>query len=156
MTPLKVSRRLLCVGLTATLFTLSAFAEDRGTKDEAKAMVDAALTHIKKAGAESAYKDFTTDKSGWTKKDLYVFVMDLNGKMLAHGANEKLVGRDLINLKDSSGKTFVAEMIATAKKGGGWVDYEWADPQTKKVDGKSSLVKLTPSGDNFVGVGVYR
>ena len=156
MTPLTVSRRLLCVGLTASFLTLSAFAQERGTKDEAKALLDAAISHIKKAGVETAYKDFSTDKANWTRKDLYVFAMDLNGKMLAHGANEKLIGRDLINLKDSSGKTFVADMIAVAKKGGGWVDYEWADPQTKKVDGKSSLVKLTPAGDNYVGVGVYR
>ena len=156
MNPLNISRRLLCVGLAAAALSVSAWADDRGTKDEAKAMVDAALAHIKKAGVEHAYKDFTSDKATWTKKDLYVFVMDLNGKMLSHGANEKLIGRDLSNLKDSSGHTFVVDMVATAKKGGGWVDYEWADPQTKKVEGKSSLVKLTPAGDSFVGVGVYR
>jgi signal transduction histidine kinase len=151
-----LNRRAVVVGLAAVFMATTAMAEDRGTKDEAKAMVEAALSHIKKAGVEQSYKDFTQDKANWTKKDLYVFVMDSTGKMLSHGANEKLVGKDLINLKDSSGKAFVVEMIATAKKGSGWVDYEWADPLTKKVDGKASYVKAVPSSDTFVGVGVYR
>jgi len=161
----QTSRRLfinlsLCAVTVATLGALgsapSYAAVDRGTKEEAKAMSDAALAHIKKVGAEQAYKDFTTNKASWTKKDLYVFVMDLTGKMVAHGANEKLVGRDLINLKDSSGKAFVVDMIAAAKKGSGWVDYEWADPTTKKVEGKSSYVQMVPTGSSFVGVGIYR
>lgn len=151
-----LNRRNLCVGLAVAVMAATTMAQDRGTRDEAKTMVDAALAHVKKAGAEQAYKDFTQDKGTWTKKDLYVFVMDSTGKMLAHGANEKLVGKDLINLKDSSGKAFVVDMIATAKKGSGWVDYEWADPLTKKVDGKASLVKAVPGSDTFVGVGVYR
>lgn len=149
----------LCAVTVATLGALvsaPSYAADRGTKEEAKAMAEAALAHIKKVGAEQAYKDFTTSKASWTKNDLYVFVMDLTGKMVAHGANEKLVGRDLINLKDSSGKAFVVDMIAVAKKGSGWVDYEWADPITKKVEGKSSYVQMVPTGSSFVGVGVYR
>ncbi len=163
--PLRISRRrLIHLSLSAvTVATIGALAvapafaaADRGTKEEAQLMVDAALAHIKKIGTEQAYKDFTTNKASWTKKDLYVFVMDLNGKMIAHGANEKLVGRDLINLKDSSGKAFVVDMIAAAKKGSGWVDYEWADPITKKVEGKSSYVQMVPAGSSFVGVGIYR
>ena len=42
--------------------------------------------------SEKAYKDFTTDKAAWTKKDLYVMVYDNKAVALAHGANEKLVG----------------------------------------------------------------
>lgn len=142
--------------LVAMCLCAPSFAQDRGTKEEARTMVDAAQAHVKKVGIEQAYKDFTTNKSAWTKKDLYVFAMNLTGTMIAHGANEKMVGRDLITLKDSSGKAFVAEMIATAKKGGGWVDYEWADPLTRKVEGKSSFVQMVPAGTSFVGVGIYR
>lgn len=153
---INMSRRAICLTLAAGALALPAFAQDRGTKAEAQAMVDAAVAHLKKAGTEAAYKDFTTDKANWTKKDLYVFVMDGTGKMLAHGANEKLVGKDLSNLKDSSGKAFVLDMVAVAKKGAGWVEYEWADPLTKKVEGKASYVKPVPASDTFVGVGVYR
>ena len=148
--------RTLMTLILAMLLSAPSLALDRGTKEEARAMLDSAMAHVKKVGVEQAYKDFTTDKSAWTKKDLYVFAMNLTVTMIALDANEKMVGRDLINLKDSSGKAFVADMIATAKKGAGWVDYEWADPLTKKVEGKSSYVQMVPTGTSFIGVGNYR
>jgi cytochrome c len=152
-------RHLAILSLTALLGLSpclpTAAAEDRGTKEEAKAMVDAAFDHMKKVGADKALKDFTTDKA-WAKKDLYVFVMDSKGFFTAHGANEKLVGRDMSNMKDPNGKAIFPAMMEQAAKGSGWVDYDWAHPQTKKVEGKSSYVRKTPSGDSVVGVGIYR
>jgi len=147
----------LAAGVAAFCFVGGAFAaEDRGTKDEAKAMVDAAVEHIKKVGADKAYKDFTTDKAAWNKKDLYVVAFDSKGVALAHGANEKLVGKDLSALKDGNGTLILPGLQAAANKGGGWFDYEWPDPLTKKISPKSTYAKKLPTGDGFVGVGVYR
>jgi signal transduction histidine kinase len=149
--------RSLLTLLLAGVVSVSAMAQDHGTKDEAKAMISAALAHVKKAGNEQAFKDFTSDKVNWTKKDLYVFVMDLKGVVLAHGANEKLVGKNLIELKDQNGKLFAREFIEVGtSKGEGWVDYDWTSPVTKKVEGKSTFVKRIPSFDGFVAVGAYR
>jgi signal transduction histidine kinase len=149
--------RSLLTLLLAGVVSVSAMAQDHGTKDEAKAMISAALAHVKKAGNEQAFKDFTSDKANWTKKDLYVFVMDLKGVVLAHGANEKLVGKNLIELKDQNGKLFAREFIEVGtSKGEGWVDYDWTSPVTKKVEGKSTFVKRIPSFDGFVAVGAYR
>ena len=147
--------------LTALLFaaavSVTVMAQDRGTKDEAKAMTSAALAHIKKVGNEQAFKDFTTDKANWTKKDLYVFAADTKGNVLAHGANDKLVGKNMIELKDQNGKMFVREMAELAlTKGEGWVEYDWTHPSTKKVEGKSTFVKRIPGFDGSVSVGVYR
>ncbi|MBS0491504.1 MAG: cache domain-containing protein [Proteobacteria bacterium] len=150
-------RRLLTIAAVA-LVSLPAAAQERGGKDEAKAMVDAAIAHIKQAGPEQAYKDFG-DKANttWHKKDLYVFVIRMDGVTLAHGANEKLVGKEQVNLKDPNGKAFVQEMMATAKKPeGGWVEYDWSNPVTKKIEGKASFVRPEPSINGFAGVGIYR
>lgn len=147
-TALLLAAALCCAGV--------AHAQERGSKDEAKAMVDAALDHIKKVGAEKAYKDFTTDKASWNKKDLYVMVYDGKGVALAHGANEKLIGKDMTALKDGNGKPIVPGLLDVAKKGGGWFDYDWPDPLTKKLAPKSTYAKSLPGGDGFVGVGVYR
>lgn len=154
-----ITRRLLSGLALATVFAATAaFAQERGGKDEAQALVDAAFEHIKKAGADAAYKDFTADKAIWTKKDLYVMVADDKGITLAHGGNAKLVGKGMLEVKDVNGVAFVAKMIETAKSaaGKGWVDYDWPHPQTKKIEGKSSYVRKLPSGDGFVGVGIYR
>lgn len=148
--------RTLAMTCLVAASTLSAVAQERGTRDEAKAMVDAAFEHIKKVGPEKAYKDFTTDKANWIKKDLYVMVYDNKGIGLAHGANEKIVGKDMSNVRDANDVAIVPGMIALAAKGGGWFDYDWPHPQTKKVEAKSTYARKQPNGEGFIGVGVYR
>jgi hypothetical protein len=62
-------RRLFAAGaIVALSLAAVAVAQEQGTKDEARAMVDAAVEHVKKVGPEQAFKDFTTDKATWTKK----------------------------------------------------------------------------------------
>lgn len=134
----------------------AAAAQERGTRDEAKAMVEQAVAHIKKVGPDKAFKDFTSDKATWTKKDLYVLVFDGSGVNRAHGANDKLVGKDMIGLKDANGVLIIKGLIAIAAKGGGWLDYDWPDPVTKKLMVKSTYASPLPGGDGFVGVGVYK
>lgn len=148
--------RTLTAMLLASVMSVAALAQDRGTKDEAKALVNAALAHIKKVGNDQAFKDFTADKASWNKKDLYVVAQGNKGLVLAHAANEKLVGKNLIDVKDQNGKLFVRELIDVGGKGEGWVDYDWSNPVTKKVEGKSSFVKRIPDFDGIVLVGIYR
>jgi len=143
--------------IAAACVALPAAAQERGTRDEAKAMADAAWAHMKKVGYEQANKDFTTDKATWTKKDLYVIVFDTKGVFQAHGANDKLVGRDMSAMKDPNGKAIFPAMMDIAAKGAtGWVDYDWAHPQTKKVEGKTTYVRKVPVGEGLIGVGIYR
>ncbi|HEU4623093.1 MAG TPA: cache domain-containing protein [Burkholderiaceae bacterium] len=138
-------------------FQTIALAEEHGSRDEAKAMVDAAVEHVKKVGPDQAFKDFS-DKSNktWQKKDLYVFAYNMDGVNMAHGANEGLVGKNLVDLKDSNGKPLVRELRETAAKGSGWVEYDWPHPQSKKVESKASYVRKLDNYNGFVGVGVYR
>lgn len=153
---MKMIHRRAVIAAAALCFAGVTFAQERGSKEEAKAMVEAAYEHIKQVGPEKAYKDFTTDKSAWIKKDLYVMVYDGKAVALAHGGNEKLVGKDLSGLKDGTGAAIVPGMLATAAKGGGWYDYDWPDPISKKLRAKSTFARKPPNGDGFIGVGVYR
>jgi cytochrome c len=38
--------------------------------------------------------------------------------------------------------------------GKGWVDYSWTNPETKKIQAKSSYV--AKAGEIFVGCGIYK
>lgn len=120
-------------------------------------MVNAAVAHVQRVGQERAFKDFS-DKTNasWRKKDLYVFVVRSDGVTVAHGSNAKLIGKNMLGIKDQTGKPFIQQMIAVAKKGPGWVDYEWVHPETQRQEGKSSYVTPLPGFDGFVGVGIYR
>lgn len=151
------TRRLTLTLLAAAVLGPGlALAQERGTREEAKAMVDAAIEHIRKVGADKALNDFTHDKSTWVKKDLYVFVFDDKGVFTAHGATDKLVGKDMSGVKDAKGQSLYEGQLAVARKGGGWYDYEWADPITRKIMPKSVYVRVPPSGVGYLGVGVYR
>ena len=153
---MKLFNRLLALAF-AGVFSVCAMAQEHGTRDEAKALAERANDYVKKVGPEQAFKEFTTDKAKWTQKDMYVFVGDMNATALAHGANEKLVGKSLIELKDQNGKAFVKEFLSVAQaKGAGWVEYDWVNPQTKKVEPKVSYVMKLSSFDGIVIVGVYR
>lgn len=148
--------RFAVATVAAVCITAPAFAEERATKEEAISMATAAFDHIKKVGTEKAYKDFTTDKAAWTRKDLYVMVYDGKGVALAHGGNDKLVGKDMSAVKDPNGKPVIGGLLAKAAAGGGWFDYDWPDPITKKMMGKATYAIKQPSGDGFIGVGIYR
>lgn len=129
--------------------------EARATKAEAEKMVKKAVEHLKKVGADVAYKDFTAPSKTFTDVDLYIVVYDLNGKCLAHGQNEKQVGKDLLGLKDPDGKAFVQERVELAKsKGKFWQDYKFTDPVTKKVLPKEMYCEKT--AEVVVCGGVYK
>lgn len=153
-----ISRRPLLACLLSLAIASPVLANnDRGTRDDAKALNDAAVAHIKKVGLEQAVKDFGTDRAKWMPKDLYPFVMEFGGTMRFH-ISEKMIGRMSLDVKDANGKEFGKEMVSVAKspKASGWVDYEWAHPVTKKVEDKTSYVQRVPGADLFVGVGIYR
>ena len=112
---------------------------------------------MKKVGPDQAFKDFTDkNNKSWQKKDLYVFAYNSEGVSVAHGANDKLIGKNLIDLKDPNGKPLIRELRDTAQKGGGWVEYDWPHPQTKKIESKISYTRKMANFDGFVGVGAYR
>ena len=79
----------------------------------------------------------------------------MNGKVLAHGQNPKMVGKDMIEMKDADGKEFVKERVEIAKtKGKGWQDYKFTNPQTKQIEPKSSYIEKYE--DMIVGCGIYK
>ena len=143
----------------STPFEAFAYAQDpallQGTAADAEAMVKKAVAYIKANGPEKAYEEFTNGKS-FKDRDLYIIVYDLNGKNLAQGANPKLVGKDLIDLKDPEGKFMVKMAIEVAKtKGRGWTEnYKFKNPTTEKLQEKAMYVERV--GDSYVGVGIYK
>lgn len=143
--------------MATALFSPGAIAQERGTREEAKALAEAAANHVKAVGVAKALKDFSTDKANWVKKDLYVVALDLQGHMLAHGTNEKLIGKNVMEMKDANGRFFTkAQIESTKATGAGWADYDFTHPVTKKIEGKSTYSVRPPGTDLVVGVGHYR
>ena len=101
-------------------------------------MVKKGVTHIKSQGADKAYAAFTGKDPQFVDRDLYLVVYGLDGKVLAHGANPKQVGKDLLELTDIDGKYFVKERVAMVKSKptGAWQEYKFTNPVSKKIEPK--------------------
>ncbi|WP_269584832.1 methyl-accepting chemotaxis protein [Roseibium sp. Sym1] len=54
----------------------------------------------------------------------YVFVFDNNSVTISH-ANEKLIGKNLTDLKDANGVRIIPELVNVARSGGGTLQYLW-------------------------------
>lgn len=133
----------------------AAYAADKGTADEAVAMVKKAAVHLKKEGKDKAFAEFSDPNGKFVKGDLYVMVMDLQGTNKAHGGNPKLIGKNLLEIKDANGVYIVKRFIEVANgKGTGWVDYLWPNTVTKVVEQKSTYIEKVD--DLLVGVGIYK
>lgn len=154
MNRLSFLKAMTAAALLAVSAGQVAYAQAKGTKAEAEAMVAKAVAYLKANGAEKAYNEFTNGTT-FKDRDLYVIVYDLTGKNLAHGANAKLVGKDLIGMKDPDGKPLNQMLVDLAKsKGKGWSDeFKFRNPTTNALQRR--IVYVERVGDTFVGCGVF-
>ncbi|MDO8375939.1 MAG: cache domain-containing protein [Aquabacterium sp.] len=150
---MKSTHRFLAATLLSAVCTVSAWAG--ASRDDAVAQVNAAIGHIKKVGAEQAVKDVNTAPQ-WKVNGMNVIINHMKGDVLASSLNDKLVGKNTLESKDPSGKAFVKDFVATAQKGEGWVDYQFINPASKKLEERSMFVKKAPGMDGFVGVAITK
>jgi cytochrome c len=145
----------LAVSLGA-VFAAPALAAATATKDEAVAMVKKGIAFIKSNGADKGYTEITAKNPSFVDRDLYLVVYGLDGKCLAHGANPKQVGKDLIDLTDIDGKPFVKERVSMVKASpaGVWQEYKFTNPVSKKIEPK--LMYCEKLGDTAVCGGIYK
>ncbi len=123
--------------------------------DQAKTMVDEAVAFFNANGKEKALQEISNPKGRWAKGELYVFAYDLNGVVIAHPINPKLIGKNLIDVPDAAGKTFRRDIAEVARtKGMGWVDYKYKNPSTNKIEDKSTFLRKV--GDAIICCGTYK
>ena len=141
--------------LLALAFAAPAFGSADATKEDAIAMVKKGVAFIKANGIEKGYAEVSNKSGAFIDRDLYLVVYGLDGKCLAHGANPKQIGRDLIDLTDIDGKYFVKDRVAMvkAKPAGAWQEYKFTNPVSKKIEPK--VMYCEKLGETAVCGGVY-
>jgi cytochrome c len=134
---------------------LNASAGENATKDEAVKMVKEGIKFIKAEGNDKGYAEISNKEGKFKDRDLYLVVYGLDGVVRAHGANEKMIGKNLIELKDVDGKPFVKERVELAQSQGVfWQDYKFTNPVTKKIEPKSMYCEKLD--DVAVCGGIYK
>jgi len=126
------------------------------TVEEVTAFVEEGAKLCKEKGTEACLKEFNNKEGNFIRGELYMFAYNFEGVNQALGSNPKLVGKNLLKLKDASGLMLIQELIKIAKSDGeGWLDYKWSHPIKKKIADKRSFIKRI-DGDMFIGTGFYK
>jgi signal transduction histidine kinase len=124
-------------------------------EEDAKKWVDNAKDFYRASGKRIALAEYTNPNGQFVQDEMYIYVLNRQGTMLAHGVNERFVGEDFSDLKDSDGKSFIKEILETANtQGSGWVEYKWSNPVTKEVLPKKVYFKKVD--DLIICSGVYK
>jgi signal transduction histidine kinase len=142
---------LLVLVILVGAFVVPAWGGDFGTADEAKAMLEKAVTALK-ADKQASLVQFTKGEGGFKDRDLYPFCGGPDGNFTAHPT---LVGKSMKDLKDKAGKPIGQEFYAVAKPGNiSEVAYMWPRPgQTEPVQKISFVTKVD---DQVCAVGYYK
>ena len=145
----------VAAALALAISPLSWAASGGASEAEATAMVKKGVSFIKANGKDKGYAEVSNKSGQFKDRDLYLTVYGLDGVVRAHGANEKMIGKNLIDLKDVDGKAFVKERLDMAKsKPSFWQDYKFTNPETKKIEPKSMYCEKLE--DSVVCGGIYK
>ena len=133
-----------------------AAADVPATAKEAEAMVKKGVAYIKANGKDKGYAAITDkDNKDFHDRDLYLAVHKLDGTAVAHGTNEKMVGKNFIEMKDIDGKEYIKERVDFGKtKTSFWTDYKFNNPTTKKIEPKTAYCERLD--DVVVCGGIYK
>jgi signal transduction histidine kinase len=145
--------------LSAPLIVLAmahAHAADFPSEKDAVAMAERGAAFMKAHGKDEMMKKITARDADFVQGSLYVDMRDLHtGIVLAHPINPSIVGKDLTDVPDASGKKYRREIIElAAKKGKGWVDYMYKNPESGKIEPKTTYILRV--GDAVLEAGTYK
>jgi methyl-accepting chemotaxis protein len=138
-------------GLTRTV---SRFRLRQGTADEAHALVSKAVALYKRRGA-ACLSEITDAANGFADRDMYVFAWDRHLVYHAFAGKPHNVRKTGAQILGTDVTALTRDVWDAARRGGGWVDYDFVNPTTGQVAPKTSFV--VPVGDDLVlGCGIYK
>lgn len=123
------------------------------TEERARALAERAAAFLKSKGAAVALPAFTARTHGFGAGDLYVFVFDFRGTLVASGGWPQHVGATVIGPDGAGGPYGRIRRLAASPAGRGWVRYRWYSPCTRSMQPKMTYVIRV--GRYIVGVGAY-
>lgn len=159
---------LIMIGMFVYLLPLthSKLAEDK--KDNATSIVQMAYKLVAEYDQRATKGEFPLEEAQKRAKERiknmrfgkdekeYIFINDLDAITLLNPAQPELEGKTMSDLKDSTGKYFILEMIKICKeRGDGFVEYLWPKSFNEKPSLKIAYVKLYKPWGWVIGSSIY-
>jgi signal transduction histidine kinase len=129
---------------TALCLACAAAQANEPTEKDAIAMAERGAAMVKAKGKEEVMKRISAKDPDFVQGSLYIDMRDVKtGIVLAHPYNPSIVGKDLTDVPDANGKKYRREIIElAAAKGKGWVDYQYKNPTSGKIEPKTTYILL--------------
>ncbi|MDB5398901.1 MAG: cytochrome c [Acetobacteraceae bacterium] len=126
------------------------------TPEEAQALAERGVAHIREVGREQAFADFSRPDGEFVDGELYIFCQDASGVVVAHGGNPKLVGRNMADVRGPDGRLANVEINRLGlSQGRGWLEFRWPNPATRRIELKAAYV-LKVDDHTVCGSGYYK
>lgn len=87
--------------------------------------------------------------------ELYVFMLDINGTIVAHGVTPDLVGVSTYSLIDTQGTNIGDVLNESRSPYGKWAEYWWPNPATETDDPEIKITWTKTYGNYQFAVGMY-
>ncbi|MFD2366923.1 cache domain-containing protein [Pseudoduganella sp. GCM10020061] len=125
------------------------------TEKDAIAMAERGAEVVRTKGKDELAKRLMAKDPEFLQGSLYIDMRDVKtGIVLAHPVNPSIVGKDLVDVPDASGKKYRREIIElAAAKGKGWVNYMYKNPVSGKIEPKTTYILR--EGDVVLEAGLY-
>jgi len=137
-----------------TTQSLPATSSERGTPDEAKAMLQKVVQHYNSVGRDKALADFNGKVAPFFDRDLYVVCMDADQLETANGGFPQYVGTSANALTDTDGNPLGKTVWNTASTTSvNSVNYHWVNPVSGQTEPKTLFFQKV--GTDVCGVGAY-
>lgn len=147
-------RTLLASTIVTVAFATAGLAAERGTPEEAQAMLQRAVDAIR-ADEPAALAAFNAGDPRFREKDLYVFCGGEDGRFTAHAESPAFVGQTLRNLLDRGGRPAGEEIYRTAAEGEVRT-VEYSDVRPGEIAPSWKVAYVTKVADQVCAVGYYK
>lgn len=94
-------------------------------RHEVEQLVSKAEVAFEKSKTLEEILNKITNEPTYQKGEIYVFIYDFDCVRMASGQDTELIWQNFYNYRDQFGTPVIRQLVESAKKGGGWVTYEW-------------------------------
>ena len=132
------------------------FRLQQGTAVEAVALVEQAQRLRRQGGLSPLqyWAQLSDPRQPFHDRDMYVFVLDGNGRYLAFGGKPQRCGTRVQEVQGVQGDALLAAIVRQAAQGPGWVEYDFTHPVSGQVQTKMSYVCAQDGA--YLGCGIYK
>lgn len=148
------AKTLISLLLAQVMWTSAAHADPLAPADRMWRLLEEGAAHVQAVGTERAFRDFADPNGKWQRDGLHVSVVGLDGRIVIDGQGQAKAGSSVATLKDSSGRTYGADLVGQVKEWGhGGIEYAVVDPATGKGEYRTMYATVLPRSAGILTVG---